>query len=156
MNQKIRVLLEVAKAFNESDITWNLGGSMMLFFRSITREFNDIDIMISEQHVEKVKEIMTSIATPRKKTVDEMYQTKSFLEYEIDGINIDIIAGLTIVSEEKAHYFPLKDKNLLDIIDINGTLIYLEGLTVWLNYYKLMNQTDKVELIEHYHKLKSS
>ena len=51
---------------------------MMLFFRSITRKFNDIDIMISEQHVEKVKEIMTSIATPRKKTVDEMYQTKSF------------------------------------------------------------------------------
>ena len=156
LDKKIEVLLKVAKAFNEAEITWNLGGSMMLFFRAITQAYNDIDIMISEKDVKRVKEIMSDIATTRIKTTDEMYKTKSFLEYEVDGINVDVIAGLTIVSEKTEHYFPLKDKNLLDIIDINGTLIYLEGLSVWLNYYRLMKRTDKVEMIEHYLKLKSS
>ncbi|MFA6649519.1 MAG: hypothetical protein WCS48_05495, partial [Candidatus Izemoplasmatales bacterium] len=93
MNNKIKALITIAKQFNKAKITWNLGASCMLYLRTIVNDFHDIDIMISEKDVEKVKEIMSKYSIVGQIKSHPHYKTKAFLEYNVDGVDIDIMAG---------------------------------------------------------------
>jgi len=53
MKNKIEVLLKIANLFNENAITWNVGASCMLYLRDVVEDFNDIDLMIHIDDVEK-------------------------------------------------------------------------------------------------------
>ena len=147
VNNKIKGLITIAKQFNEAKITWNLGASCMLYLRTIVNDFNDIDIMISENDIDIVKEIMSKYSIVEKRDLHPKYKTKAFLEYNINGVDIDIMAGFIIISNGKSHYFPLISNENNEIIIIEETQIYLESLETWLKYYKLMGRKDKTELI---------
>lgn len=151
MKEKIDVLTQIAKAFNKENITWNLGASCMLYLRKITDRFDDIDMMISEKDVVTVKKIMEKLASPQnigKKS--PQYKTKVFLEYKIDGVDVDIMAGFAIDDGKQVHYFPLIDNKNCEVIQLNGTNIYLEDVQMWLKYYTLMNRTDKIKMLSNY------
>lgn len=148
MDNKKAVLIKIAQKMNESSIVWNLGGSCMLYMRGIIKEFNDIDIVVSEANVESVRKIMSSLGTLMSRVEHKNYKTTFFLEYTVDGIDVDIISGFTIAYNNKDHYFPLFTNEGLDVIEINKTQIYLEHVSVWLHYYTLMERTEKVNLIE--------
>ena len=45
LNKKIELLKKIALRFNDANITWALGASMLLYFKKITIEFHDIDLM---------------------------------------------------------------------------------------------------------------
>ena len=68
INDKLKVLAKIAKFFNEEKITWAVGASLLLFFKGKTDHFNDIDLMVDEKDIEKVKTIMLEIGMvmPRK------------------------------------------------------------------------------------------
>lgn len=120
----------------------------MLYLRAVVTDFEDIDLFIAEANIEQVKSIMSTLGEITQQPKDRNYATKHFLEYTVDGVEIDIMSGFTIICEDKSHYFPLKDINKSDVIEIEGIKIYLEQLSVWLNYYKLTKRLDKVDLIE--------
>ena len=107
VNNKIKGLITIAKQFNEAKITWNLGASCMLYLRTIVNDFHDIDIMISENDIDKVKEIMSKYSIVEKREIHPKYKTKAFLEYNINGVDIDIMAGFIIISNGKSHYLRL-------------------------------------------------
>lgn len=50
--KKIEVLKEIAHRFNEAHVMWSLGASMLLYFKGITTEFHDIDLMIANEDVD--------------------------------------------------------------------------------------------------------
>lgn len=153
MNNKIDVLKELASKFNQSKVKWNVGASCMLYLRGITSAFNDIDIIIDEKDVELVKEILKDFI-PNQVLPNEKYKTKVFLEYVIHGVDIDIMAGFTILSNNKDYYFPIKDKSSYDTIKIDEVEIVLGSVEEWYTYYKLMDRKDKVELLSSYGKEK--
>ena len=147
MNNKIKALITIAKQFNKAKITWNLGASCMLYLRTIVNDFNDIDIMISENDIDKVKEIMSKYSINEKRDLHPKYKTKTFLEYNIDGIDIDIMAGFIIIAKGVSHYFPLISNENNEIFIIEETKIFLGSLETWLLYYNLMGRKDKAEII---------
>lgn len=119
----------------------------MLYLRTIVNDFNDIDIMISENDIDKVKEIMSKYSINEKRDLHPKYKTKTFLEYNIDGIDIDIMAGFIIIAKGVSHYFPLISNENNEIFIIEETKIFLGSLETWLLYYNLMGRKDKAEII---------
>lgn len=146
MKEKISVLTKIANLFNDNGITWNLGASCMLYLRGIVETFNDVDLMIHIDDVEKVKNLFAKYKM-QERIPNEKYQTEHFLEYEIDGVDIDVMAGFKIVHNNNVHCFPLSKEHNSDKIIINNSIIYLESVDKWLIYYKLMCRKDKVDII---------
>lgn len=76
---------------------------MMLYFKGIVTEFHDIDLLIAEKDIKIVNSILVEIGKrlPLSQTPNSMYKTKAFMEYVIDSIDIDVMAGFGIIKEGK-------------------------------------------------------
>ena len=46
MQKKIELLQKIAHRFNEANIEWALGASMLLYFKGIISEVHDIDLFM--------------------------------------------------------------------------------------------------------------
>lgn len=148
IEKKLIVLEKVAKDLNQNNITWAVGASLLLYFKDIVMDFNDIDITVDEKDVSRVKEILSQYGTLQESNPHSQYKTNVFLEYEIEDVAFDIMAGLTIVNESGEHYFPLQKEDCTDFTLLNGTPIPLQSVQSWKTYYALMNRPKKVALIE--------
>lgn len=149
IDQKLDVLIKIAKLFNKYNVLWHLGASCMLYLRGYVPHFKDIDLFISMGDVHKVKRILSKY-TFHERQANEQYQTKVFLEYEIDGIDIDIMAGFAIVHNGNVYDFPLTIHEPYDELLLDDQVIYLSKVETWLKYYQLMKREDKVKLIENH------
>ena len=148
IDKKLSVLEKVAKILNQNKITWATGASLLLYLKGIVDDFQDIDIMISEEDVLVVTNLLDNYGTLQKNNPNYKYKTKVFLEYVIDDVEIDIMAGLIIVANNSEYYFPLKKEGIKEIIVINDTPIPLQSIEEWKTYYSLMGRMEKVKLIE--------
>ena len=61
IQKKIELLQKIAHRFNEANIEWALGASMLLYFKGIISEFHDIDLMISVHDAEQVRTILSEM-----------------------------------------------------------------------------------------------
>ena len=43
--EKIQLLLRIVHRLNEAGVEWALGASMLLYFKGITSDFHDIDLI---------------------------------------------------------------------------------------------------------------
>ena len=57
--KKIELLQKIAHRLNEAHVQWALGASMLLYFKGITSEFHDIDLLVSEHDAECVSRILS-------------------------------------------------------------------------------------------------
>lgn len=151
--EKLELLSTIANDFNNADITWNLGASCMLYLREIVSEFNDIDIMVAVEDIDKVEAIMSKYGTPIKRVPNDKYKTTYFYEYEIDGVDIDIMAGFVIVSKDKDYEFAITKNEEYDSYNLKGVDIKLASVEEWYKYYSLMGRTNKVKLLQNYVKM---
>lgn len=147
---KIATFLKVAKILNENNITWAVGASLLLYFKGITDKFNDIDLMVAEKDIEKTKTIFLSLGKEYPKNPNLQYKSKCFLEFNVDGIDFDIISGFVIVNNNCDHYFPLEKNSIAEYFYLENTSIPLQSVNDWLTYYTLMNRKEKVEMIKNY------
>ncbi len=146
---KIKVLKHIAKALNQAQITWSLGASMLLYFKGVTADFHDIDLMVLEKDVEKVKGIMGELGGVLQPiNPSDQYRTKAFLEYKLWGVEIDIMAGFIIVFNDKVYDCSLTPDQIEEYLDLEGEQIPLQSLDLWRTYYGLMGREDKVQLIQ--------
>ena len=148
LNEKLTVLSKIANIFNNNNVTWAVGASLLLYFKGILNNFRDIDIVMSEDDVDTVKELLSRSGILLPSPPNTQYETRVFLEYVIDGVDIDIMAGLVIVNSEGEHYFPLKRENIAEYIEVGNTSVPLQSLEEWKLYYSLMGRTERVRLIE--------
>ncbi len=147
---KLKLLSEIANQFNKENITWNLGASCMLYLRGVVESFDDIDLMVKTSDIDKVKNIMSKYTTPDIKKPTYKYKTVHFLEYKIEGIDVDIMADFIIVKDDIDYFFPLTEEEPYDIYKLNNIDIRLSNIDIWLKYYTLMERTDKVKIINEY------
>jgi hypothetical protein len=148
IKNKLTVLSYIAKELNHKNVTWAIGASMLLYFKGITSEFHDIDIMVAEEDVEILKDVLSSFGNIQPPNPNVQYKTKYFLEFNVDGVDIDVMAGFIIINEGKEYYFPLKKESINDYTEVNGIKIPLQSLEEWRNYYKLMGRDEKVKMID--------
>lgn len=69
--------------------------------KNIVEDFNDIDILIDIKDVDKVIKIMNEIGIKKDTQSHLNYLTQVFLEYEVDRVEIDIMAGFKIKTYDK-------------------------------------------------------
>lgn len=148
VEDKFKVLSKIAKELNDNNITWAIGASLLLYIKGISSEFNDIDIMVAESDFQALKIILLSLGELQPKNPNIQYKTKQFLEFKVDDVDIDVMAGFVIVNKGRNFYFPLDKDDIIDYTEINGVKIPLQSVKEWRNYYELMGRTKKVKMID--------
>lgn len=78
--KKIELLQKIAHRLNEVHVQWALGASMLLYFKGITSEFHDIDLMVADHDAECVRRILSEMGElcPPDPMPNPMYRTKAF------------------------------------------------------------------------------
>ena len=97
--EKIQLLLRIVHRLNEAGVEWALGASMLLYFKGITSDFHDIDLMVTDCDAECVRTILSEMGEsfPSASIPNPMYRAKTFMEFFIDSVEVDVMAGFAIV-----------------------------------------------------------
>ena len=101
--EKIQLLLRIVHRLNEAGVEWALGASMLLYFKGITSDFHDIDLMVTDCDAECVRTILSEMGEsfPSASIPNPMYRAKTFMEFFIDSVEVDVMAGFAIVKDGK-------------------------------------------------------
>lgn len=100
---------------------------MLLYFKKITIEFHDIDLMIANEDVESVQKILSEMGEIQPPNPNSKYKTKSFMEFIIDSIDVDVMAGFSIVSDGKVHDCSLHKEQIVEWMTLENTKIPLQS-----------------------------
>ncbi len=148
MTNKLSALCQISTALNNVGAQWALGGSAMLYLRGMVDGFHDIDIMVSSSSVCPVSACMDSIATRLVTAPNDNFSSNNFVQYEMNGIGIDIICDFGIVHNGVVHAYHWCDNDIDSTVILQGVSIPLHSLAVWRQFYLLMGRLSKVELID--------
>ena len=148
LDKKLKVLSDIAHELNKRQIIWAVGASLLLYFKGKVDDFHDIDLMVHEDDVEKLRETLLPMGELAPPNPNEKYKTRHFLEFTIDGIEVDVMAGFVIVQGGIDYDCSLKPEQIAEYIQVNDEAIPLQSLKDWRRYYELMGRTEKVGMID--------
>ena len=148
--EKIQLLLKIAHRLNEAGVEWALGASMLLYFKGIISDFHDIDLMVADYDAECVRTILSEMgeSCPPDSIPNPMYRTKTFMEFLIDSVEVDVMAGFAIVKDGNVYDCALRKEQILEKMPLGAETIPLQSPLLWCEYYRLMGRTEKVKMIE--------
>ena len=145
---KLAVLGEIARALNGGDVVWAVGGSLLLYCKGKTDTFRDIDIMVWEEHVERLKALLLPLGTLAPPAPNPGYKTRHFLNFTIRGVEVDVMGGMVIVKDGKDYDCSLSPSQVAEYVCLNGERIPLQSLEDWRRYYLLMGREEKAAMID--------
>lgn len=144
-------LAKIGKSLNEFNVTWAVGASLMLNQYRLIDKPNDIDLIVVLADIHKADMILKSLGEKKKWEETSTYGTKYFYEYIIDGIDIDVMAGLAVNHDEGVFDYIFNDQSVSEFEQIGGINIPFTSLEDWYVLYQLMpNREPKVKMIEDY------
>ena len=148
--EKIQLLLRIAHRLNEAHVEWALGASMMLYFKGITSDFHDIDLMVADRDAESVRTILSEMgeSCSSDSIPNPMYRTKTFMEFRIDSVEVDVMAGFAIVKDGTVYDCALRTEQIVEQMPLGTEVIPLQSPLLWCEYYRLMGRAEKAEMIE--------
>lgn len=150
LDEKLKVLSDIAGVLNKNEVRWAVGGSMLLYFKGRTDLFHDIDLMVLEEDAEKLKDLLLPMGALAPPNPDKQYKTRHFFEFMINGVDVDVMAGFVIVNAGKEYDCSLMPGQIAEYIQLNGQKIPLQSLEDWRRYYELMGRTAKVNMIDNF------
>jgi hypothetical protein len=146
---KLHLLSRLAHELNAHGVTWALGASCFLYLKGIAPSFHDLDIMVDEKDVKTVEALFLARGEKQPDHYDRSrYGTKVFDEYVIEGVDLDVMAGFSILKDGKEYRFPLKKEAIVDHLRVEGEDIPVESLEAWRERYALMSRPEKVAMID--------
>ena len=148
--KKTELLQKIAHRLNEAHVQWALGASMLLYFKGITSEFHDIDLMVADHDAECVRTILSEMGElcPPNPKPNPMYRTKTFMEFLIDSVEVDVMAGFAVMNEGKVFDCSLRENQIAEKVLLGTEVIPLQSPLLWCKYYRLMGRTEKADMIE--------
>jgi hypothetical protein len=146
--RKLRVLQKIARQLNAASVVWAVGGSMLLYFKGVTSEFRDIDILVKAGDAETVRDLLSRLGTLEVTKPNPKYRSKAFYEFTIGGVDVDVMAGFMIVKDGMEYDRSLQDDEITEHIRIGEEHIPLHSLAAWRRNYELMGKPEKVWLID--------
>lgn len=148
ITRKLSVLSHIAGELNRQNIVWAVGGSLLLYLKGIAADFADIDVMVAEADAQTAKGILMSLGDIRPAHENTLYKTKYFWQFKVAGVDLDVLAGFTIMRDGQEYYFPLTEESIADSTVVNEARIPLQSLMEWRQFYGLMGRDEKVKLID--------
>lgn len=146
----IDVLLEIARSFNRENVTWAVGGSLLLYFYDILEEPKDIDLIINPEDKKKVFKILRTIGNEQVTGDVSKYKTGVFGKFDVHGVEVDIIGDFYIEVSQGYYLHPFQPKDL-DVIKKNDVKVYLDSIENWLSTYDAMGDPKgRVKMIKDY------
>ena len=148
IGQKIELLKKIALQFEKAHITWALGGSMMLYFKGIVPVFQDIDLMVADADAQTAQSILCSMGQMQPQTPNPKFRSKAFMEFVINAVDVDVIAGFAIVSGDSVVDCSLQKEQIVERMPLGEACIPLQSPALWCRYYRLIDRTEKAQMIE--------
>jgi predicted nucleotidyltransferase len=145
-------LVRVARALNQAGTPWGIGASVLLHYHGLVDTPRDIDIMTTETATDTVALTLGGLGhevhgDPGR----SLYSTSRFLEYVVDGTDVDVMAGFAIKHENGTYVFPFGDAAVVMTKTVDDVTIPLTSLEDWYVLYQLMpGREPKVKLIENH------
>ena len=150
IQEKIELLEKIAHRLNEAQAVWALGGSMMLYFNGIVSDFHDIDLMVSEHDGETARAILSEMGEmcPPKANPNSIYRTKLFMEFTVEGIDVDVMAGFSIERDGKLFDCSLYPEQIVENMNLGTERIPMQSPQLWCKYYRLMGREEKAAMVD--------
>ncbi|MBC8060573.1 MAG: hypothetical protein H7Y18_07895 [Clostridiaceae bacterium] len=150
----IDTLSYIGKKLNEREVVWGVGASMLLNHYGLINRPNDIDILVDLKDIEEADEILKSMGEKKKWEKKDTYSTKYFYEYVINGVDVDVMAGLCINHNNGMYRYIFDNSSIIEVATIKGVNIQFSALEDWYVLYQLIpNRENKVRLLENYFNL---
>lgn len=149
----LRTVSLIGEKLSNHNVTWGIGGSLLLKFYNIIDKPNDIDILVNEAHITKFNEIISSFGTQKKALRSDPFRTTNFTKYKINGIDIDVMVGFAIQHNKGIYKLDLQPESITAYRKVHGIDIPLCFLEDWyILYWLIPKKKDKALLIENYFK----
>lgn len=147
----IDTLAEVAGALNRDGVHWGVGGSVLLQHFGLENQPHDIDIVVAEQDAESAAQVLDRLGTRKTRSEQGSYVTFRFLEYVVDGTDIDVMAGLGIRHSAGIYLYAFDERAVTDSMPAGTAVVPLTALEDWYVLYQLMvGREQRVRVIENY------
>ncbi len=143
----MEVLLKIAQALGGAGTPWALGASLMLKLYGLPVTPQDIDLMVQPDDAAKAAEVLCTLGEKKPQNPHVRYATQAFMEFVIDGIEVDVMAGFVIRQPDGDYTYVLNPSDFA-FVPVQGVQIPLCPLADWLHLYRLMERAEKVNLIE--------
>lgn len=147
------ILTNIAKRLNNEGVLWCVGASVLLYNYDLVDNPTDIDIVVTIDDIHKADRVLSSMGEKLPESESSLYATDYFNEYIIDGVNIDVMAGLKIrIDEGKTVFeYPFDNRSVANTEVLNGVDVPYASLEDWYILYQLMPKREaKVAMIENY------
>ena len=148
MDPRLPIIAKVAKALNEKNVRWAVGGSSLLYLKGISNSFNDLDLVVMLEDAELAKEALMGIGQyiPSREAKSS---AKVFDEFIVDGLDIDLISGMVFETFGQKYDLSFKNDNTEEIT-IEGERVVLDSLDTWYEIYNLQGRVEKARFIKDY------
>lgn len=144
-------LSSIAEKFNESEIIWAVGGSLLLNYYGLVNDPKNIDILVDIKDVKIADSILKSIGKKRASEKKNEYSTLYYYEYVINGDSVHLMAGITINHKEGSFKYVFNNSSITKQNKIDGQVIPMTSLEDWFVLYNVAPmESKKVKLIEKY------
>lgn len=141
----------IGAKLNQEKVTWAVGASILLNYHGLIDAPHDIDLLVSLEDIEKVDVLLSRLGEKLRREKTDNYSTEYFYEYEINGVDIDVMSGLKINFEGGTFSYAFDSSSVAEVIKISDVDIPLMSLEDWFVIYQLIpNREVKVNLIETY------
>ncbi len=147
--QILHILAKTAHQLNQEKIDWAVGASLLLYYKDITDVFHDIDIMIGVEDAARVEKILLDLgAVKEASNPNAMYKTKCFMEFCLEEVEIDILAGMVISHNGIDEDCSFQKEQIEAYTQQDGETIPLYSLNEWRRFYSMMGRENKVLMID--------
>ncbi|MHB8070393.1 MAG: nucleotidyltransferase domain-containing protein [Candidatus Cryosericum sp.] len=144
-------LVDLAKELNQAGVRWGVGASVLLWHYGLADNPHDIDLMAAEQDVDRITAALDRLGMKETGSEQGPYATSRFLEYVVDGIDIDLMAGFGIRHGAGVYTYVFDERAVTGKAVVGGVVIPLTALEDWYVLYQLMQRREhRVRVIEDY------
>ncbi|NCC85063.1 MAG: hypothetical protein EOM03_13185 [Clostridia bacterium] len=145
------VLSRIAVRFQEAEVIWALGASFLLYYHGLVEAPHDIDLMVERGSIEKADAILRQLGDKQEPEQNPLYGTDYFYEYVIDGVEVDVMAGLQIKHREGCFVYRFDAKAVDGTWQLGAGAIPLGAPEDWYVLYQLMpGREAKADSLDHY------
>ncbi len=133
MKEKLETLCRL------NGIECRIGGSTLLKHHGLIDVANDFDIFVEPDQFERLDNVLSRVGEKRDSKPHADYLTTYFGEYEVEGVEIDVMASFRMKCTDGIYTHPYVEP-------VNGWM----HLEEWAVLYTVMERPDKVDRIKAY------
>ncbi|KEO84818.1 hypothetical protein [Tumebacillus flagellatus] len=139
---------KTARCLNAAGVTWAAGASWMLLQNGVVEQARDFDLLVKLDDAQRAKEVLLQLGSGRPGVTKQPYLTKQFWTFEVDGMEIDMMAGFTLAHAGGEYLFPFDEAHIVGHAAVGTQSVPLSAPEDWLVLYLLMGREPRVGALE--------